>query len=60
MANGIGEPPEKSPSAILSAVEYPISRDEPRCRAEGCGFVGRCYPARRAAPAPAPAANVTP
>lgn len=28
MARGIGEPPEKSPSAILSAVEYPISRDE--------------------------------
>ncbi len=28
MAKGIGEPPENSPSAILSAVEYPISRDE--------------------------------
>ncbi|HET7824258.1 MAG TPA: DUF2795 domain-containing protein [Anaeromyxobacter sp.] len=28
MARGIGEPPEKSPSAILSTVEYPISRDE--------------------------------
>lgn len=28
MARGIGEPPERSPSAILSAVEYPISRDE--------------------------------
>jgi hypothetical protein len=28
MARGIGEPPENSPSAILSAVEYPISRDE--------------------------------
>jgi hypothetical protein len=28
MANGIGEPPERSPSAILSTVEYPISRDE--------------------------------
>jgi hypothetical protein len=28
MANGIGEPPENSPSAILSTVEYPISRDE--------------------------------
>lgn len=28
MARGIGEPPEKSPSAILSAVEYPISRDD--------------------------------
>ena len=28
MARGIGEPPERSPSAILSTVEYPISRDE--------------------------------
>jgi hypothetical protein len=28
MARGIGEPPEKSPAAILSTVEYPISRDE--------------------------------
>jgi hypothetical protein len=26
MARGIGEPPEKSPSAILFEVEYPISR----------------------------------
>ncbi len=28
MARGIGERPERSPSAILSTVEYPISRDE--------------------------------
>ncbi len=28
MARGIGEPPERSPSAILSEVEYPISRDD--------------------------------
>src|SRR5512143_399203 len=28
MARGIGEPPERSPSAILSSVEYPISREE--------------------------------
>jgi hypothetical protein len=28
MAKGIGERPERSPSAILSVVEYPISRDE--------------------------------
>ncbi len=28
MARGIGEPPERSPAAILSEVEYPISRDE--------------------------------
>lgn len=28
MARGVGEPPERSPSAILSAVEYPISREE--------------------------------
>jgi ATP-dependent helicase/nuclease subunit A len=24
-----------------------LGRDEARCRAEGCGFVGRCYPATR-------------
>ncbi len=28
MAFGVGEPPERSPSAILSEVEYPITRDE--------------------------------
>ena len=28
MARGVGEPPQNSPSAILSTVEYPISRDE--------------------------------
>lgn len=28
MARGIGEPPERSPAAILTAVEYPISRDD--------------------------------
>ncbi len=28
MARGVGEPPERSPSAILSTVEYPISRDD--------------------------------
>ncbi len=28
MARGVGEPPERSPSAILSSVEYPISREE--------------------------------
>jgi hypothetical protein len=28
MARGIGEPPERSPAALLSEVEYPISRDE--------------------------------
>jgi hypothetical protein len=28
MARGFGEPPERSPQAILSEVEYPISRDE--------------------------------
>jgi hypothetical protein len=28
MARGVGERPELSPSAILSEVEYPISRDE--------------------------------
>ncbi|HET7824257.1 MAG TPA: PD-(D/E)XK nuclease family protein, partial [Anaeromyxobacter sp.] len=32
-----------------------VGRDEACCRAEGCGFVGRCYPARRPAPTPAPA-----
>jgi hypothetical protein len=28
MARGVGEPPERSPSALLSTVEYPISREE--------------------------------
>jgi hypothetical protein len=28
MAHGTGEPPEKSPAAILQQVEYPISRAE--------------------------------
>jgi hypothetical protein len=28
MARGVGERPERSPSAILSSVEYPITRDE--------------------------------
>jgi hypothetical protein len=28
MARGIGERPEKSPAAILSTVDYPVSRDE--------------------------------
>ncbi|WP_242396050.1 DUF2795 domain-containing protein [Anaeromyxobacter oryzisoli] len=28
MARGFGEPPERSPQAILSEVEYPISRDD--------------------------------
>jgi hypothetical protein len=28
MARGFGEPPHQSPQAILSEVEYPISRDE--------------------------------
>lgn len=28
MARGSGERPERSPSGILSAVEYPITRDE--------------------------------
>jgi ATP-dependent helicase/nuclease subunit A len=39
-----------------------LGRDEARCRAEGCGFVGRCFPAvrpgRNPTPAPAPAAPV--
>ncbi|BDG01770.1 DUF2795 domain-containing protein [Anaeromyxobacter oryzae] len=28
MARGFGEPPERSPQAILFEVEYPISRDD--------------------------------
>ncbi len=28
MARGVGEQPERSPSEILSEVEYPISRDD--------------------------------
>jgi ATP-dependent exoDNAse (exonuclease V) beta subunit len=32
-----------------------LGRDEVRCRAEGCGWVGRCHAARRPAPPAAPA-----
>jgi hypothetical protein len=28
MARGVGERPERSPAAILSEVEYPVTRDE--------------------------------
>jgi hypothetical protein len=28
MAYGVGERPERSPAALLTSVEYPISRDE--------------------------------
>lgn len=28
MARGVGEPQERSPSSLLSQVEYPISRDD--------------------------------
>ncbi len=28
MARGVGERPERSPASVLSAVEYPISRDD--------------------------------
>ncbi len=38
MARGIGEPPERSPSALLSQVEYPISRDELATAAAEAGF----------------------
>ncbi len=38
MARGVGEPPERSPSAILSQVEYPISRDELATAAAEAGF----------------------
>jgi hypothetical protein len=38
MARGLGEPPERSPSAILSQVEYPISRDELANAAAEAGF----------------------
>jgi hypothetical protein len=37
MARGIGEPPERSPSAILSTVEYPIARDDLALAAEEAG-----------------------
>jgi len=35
-----------------------LGRDEARCRAEGCGWVGRCYPAARPAPAVPPVGEV--
>jgi hypothetical protein len=38
MARGVGEPEERSPSAILSQVEYPISRDELATAAAEAGF----------------------
>ncbi|HTP24741.1 MAG TPA: DUF2795 domain-containing protein [Anaeromyxobacteraceae bacterium] len=38
MARGMGEPLEKSPSALLSQVEYPISRDELATTAAESGF----------------------
>ncbi len=38
MARGTGEPLERSPSAILTQVEYPIGRDELVVAAEEAGF----------------------
>jgi hypothetical protein len=38
MARGVGEPPERSPSSILSQVEYPISRDELATAAAEAGY----------------------
>ncbi len=38
MARGVGEPQERSPSALLSQVEYPISRDELATAAAEAGF----------------------
>jgi hypothetical protein len=38
MARGMGEPPGRSPAAILSQVEYPISRDELATAAAEAGF----------------------
>ena len=38
MARGVGEPPERSPAAILSQVEYPISRDDLATAAAEAGF----------------------
>ncbi|HEX8909214.1 MAG TPA: DUF2795 domain-containing protein [Anaeromyxobacteraceae bacterium] len=38
MARGTGEPLERSPSALLGQVEYPISRDELASAAAEAGF----------------------
>jgi hypothetical protein len=38
MARGVGEPQERSPSALLSQVEYPISRDELATAAAEAGY----------------------
>ncbi len=38
MARGMGEPSERSPAAILSQVEYPISRDDLATTAAEVGF----------------------
>ena len=38
MARRFGEPPERSPAAILSQVEYPISRDDLSMAAAEAGY----------------------
>jgi hypothetical protein len=38
MARGTGEPLERSPSAVLEQVEYPISRDDLATAAAEAGF----------------------
>lgn len=38
MARGVGEPEERSPAAILTQVEYPISRDELATTAAEAGY----------------------
>ncbi len=58
MARGVGEQPERSPAAILSQVEYPISRDDLALAAAEAGappdainflrsLPGRIYPSPR-------------
>jgi ATP-dependent helicase/nuclease subunit A len=49
-AAGLAWDAHRGAGADLSPAD--VGRDEAGCRAEGCGFVGRCYPARRPAPAP--------
>ena len=49
LARFAADAPRLAEQAFLGAGDRPpaeLGRDEPRCRAESCGFVPRCYPQR--------------
>jgi RecB family exonuclease len=61
LAAFVREAPRLAWEAYRGAGDRPpaeLGRDEVRCRAEGCGWVGRCYPAARSAPAVPPVGEV--